>query len=114
MYSSSRLYTDWCMAFPEEKARKSTRWNEFVTVMTQYYKRTENITLKHCQFRSNIQNKIETFIAFCNRVALEVKHCSFNCESLHCTSEETAVRDQIIIGLRDNDIRQKALKNHGI
>ena len=110
MYSSSRLYTDWCMAVPEEKARKKTRWNEFVKVMTQYYKPTENITLKHFQFRSNLQNENETFIAFCNRVALEARHCNFNCESPQCTSEETAIRDQIIIGLRDNDIRQEALK----
>ena len=45
----------------------------------------------------------------CNRVALEAKH--FNCESPQCTAEETAVRDQINIGLKDNEIRQEALKS---
>ena len=98
------------MAIPTEKARKSAKCNESVTVMAQYYKPTENITLKHFQFRSNLQKENETFIAFCNRVALQAKHCNFNCESRQCTTEETAVRDQIIIGLKDNEIRQDALK----
>ena len=78
--------------------------------MTQYYKPTENVTSKHFQFWSNLQKDHETFIAFCNQVALEAKHCRFNCESPQCTAEETAVRDQIIIGLKDNDIHQEALK----
>ena len=110
MYSSSRLYTDLCMAVPTEKARKSAKWNEFVTIMTQYYKPTENITLKHFQFQSKLQKENETFIAFCNRVALEAKQCNFNCESSQRTAQETAVRKQMIIGLKDNEIRQKALK----
>ena len=110
MCSSSRLYTDWCMAVPTEKATKTAKWNEFVTIMTQYYKQTENITLKHFQFRSNLHKENETFIALCNRVALEVKHCNFSCESPKCTAKETAVRDKIIIVLKDNEICQEALK----
>ena len=50
MYSSSRLYTDWCMAVPTEKARKYVKWNKVVTIVTQYYKPTESIALKHFQF----------------------------------------------------------------
>ena len=45
------------------------------------------------------------FITFCNCVLLGAKHCNFT-----CTAEDTAVRDQIIIGLKRNDIRQEALK----
>ena len=70
-----------------------------------YYKPTGNLTLKHFHFRSNIQKDSETFIAFCNRVLLEAEHCNFK-----CTAEDTAVRDQIIIGLESNDICQEALK----
>ena len=40
MYSSNRLYTDWCMAVPEEKT-KNTQWCDFVKAMTPYYKPTE-------------------------------------------------------------------------
>ena len=110
MYSSSRLYTDWYMAVPTEKARESTNWNEFVTIMTQYYKPTENITLKHIQFRSNLQRENETFIAFSSCVVLEAKNCNFKCESPQCTAEETAVMDQIIIGSKNSEIRQETLK----
>ena len=60
MNSSSRLFTDWCMAVPTEKARKSAKWNEFVMVMTHYYKPTEKITLKHFQFQSDLQKGNET------------------------------------------------------
>ena len=110
MYSSSRLYTDWCMAAPDEKKRKKVSWEVFVTVLSAYYKPTENITLKHYHFRTNNQKEGETFIAFCNRVLIEAKHCNFKCSSADCTAEDTAIRDQIIIGMKDNYIRQEALK----
>ena len=61
IYSSRRLYTDWC----------------FVDTMSAYYKPTENIPLKHFHIQSNIQKDGETFIAFCNRVLLKSKHCNF-------------------------------------
>ena len=32
------LYTDCYMAVPAEKGRKNAKWNDFVTIMTQYYK----------------------------------------------------------------------------
>ena len=110
IYSSRRLYTDWCMAAPEEKTRKNAQWKDFVEAMSAYYKPTENITLKHFHFRSNIQKDGETFIAFCNRVLLEAKHCNFICTAESCTAKDTAVRDQIIIELKSNDIHQEALK----
>ena len=50
------------------------------------------------------------FITFCNRVLLGAKHCNFKCTAESCTAEDTAVRDQIIIGLKRNDNRQEALK----
>lgn len=110
MYSSTRLYTDWCTAVPEEKARKSATWDIFVKTLSVLYKPTENVTLKHFHFRSIIQKEGETFIAFCNRVLLEAKHCSFKCDSAECSAEDTAIRDQIIIGMKNNNIRQESLK----
>ena len=73
--------------------------------MSAYYKPIENITLKHFHFRSNIQKDGETFVAFCNRVLLETKHYNFK-----CTAEDTSAQDQIIIGLKSNNICQEALK----
>ena len=61
-------------------------------------------------FRSLVQEKNETFIAFCNRVGKEAKHCQFTCDSEHCTAEKTAIRDQIVIGTINDEIREEALK----
>ena len=104
-YSSRRLYMGWCMAAPEEKTRKNAQWEDFVEAMSAHYKPAQNITLKHFHFGSNIQKDGGKFIAFCNHLLLEAKHCNFK-----CTAEDNAVRDQIIIGLKSNDIRQEALK----
>ena len=61
-------------------------------------------------FRALVQEKNETFIAFCNRVGKEAKHCQFTCSSEQCTAEETAIRDQIVIGTINDEIREEALK----
>ena len=109
MFCSARFYTDWQTAQPDEPMRDEAIWTEFLTAMRQYYKPTENLTLKNYQFRALTQHSNETFPAFCNRVAKEAKHCHFNCENNDCTAEDTAVRDQIIIGTNDANIREEAL-----
>ena len=88
-----------------EENKENAQWKDFVDAMSAYYKPTESITLKHFQFWSNIQKDGETFITCCNHALLEAKHCNFK-----CTAEDTAVRDQIIIKLKCNDILQEALK----
>ena len=64
IYSSRRLVNDWTMASPIEKTRKEATWTQFKETMHAYYKPTENLTLKHFQFRSLHQVKDEAFIAF--------------------------------------------------
>ena len=78
--------------------------------MSDFYKPTENLTLKNYQFRSLVQEKSESFTAFCNRVEKEAKHCQFKCASTDCTAEMTAIRDQVVIGCSSDDIREEALK----
>ena len=51
----------------------------------------------------------ETFSSFCNRLTKEAIHCYFKCESATCTADQTATRDQIIIGTNQNKIREEAL-----
>ena len=50
--------------------KENAQWRDFVDAMSAYYKPTESITLKHFQFRSNIQKDGETFITFCNHALL--------------------------------------------
>jgi hypothetical protein len=109
MFSSKRLYQDWVTAEPSEKNRKGAKWGTFLAKMKEFYKPTENLTLKKYHFRQLIQGEEETLTAFCNRVETEAKHCQFNCESEHCTAEATAIRDQIVIGTVNNTVREEAL-----
>ena len=40
----------------------------------------------------------------------QAKNCSFKCASDECTVTDMSIRDQIIIGVRDEDFRRNALK----
>ena len=110
MFSSNRLFTDWKIAQSNNDVRKACKWELFIETMKEFYKPTANDTLKNYHFRSLSQLETETFPGFCNRVQKESKHCNFKCSSEECTAEETAIRDQIIIGTRDNSIREESLK----
>ena len=110
MFSSNRLYLDWCHAEPNEGQRKKEKWDGFITKMKTLYKPTENTTLRNFHFRSSMQREDEVFIAFCNRVQKEATYCNLKCSSQDCSAEQTAVRDQIVIGTIENSIRQEALK----
>ena len=111
MFSSPRLYEDWQTAEPDEGIRKKASWKLFTESMQKFYKPTENLTLKHFQFRTISQRNEEVFTAFCSRVEKEAKSCNFKCEDANCTVEETVIRDQIIIGTHNEKIQQDALKD---
>ena len=110
MYSTKRLYEDWLAAERIEANREDAEFTTFIKKMQEYYKPTEHNTLKNFKFRALAQRSNESFHAFCNRVEREAKHCQFKCEDENCTAESTAVRDQIIIGLSQDDIRKDALR----
>ena len=111
MFSAPRLNSDWEIAQPDEATRKAASWDVFVGTIKQYYQPTENLSVKHFQFRSLSQNSDESFPSFCIRVGKEASHCQFRCSRDDCTAENTAVRDQIIFGLSDDRIREEALKH---
>ena len=109
MFSSQRFQKDWLAAQPTEALRENATWTLFLQYMRAFYKPTEQPTLKNYQFRDVYQGPAESFTAYCSRVALEAGHCSFKCVHADCTAEETATRDQIVIGTRYQNIREEAL-----
>ena len=113
IYSSPQFYSDWCVAEPHDEARQLCNWDTFIQKMNTYYEPTSNSTLKNFQFRNLSQHDNETFSSFCNRVQKEAQHCNLKCANLNCTAENTAIRDQIVIGVRDHMIRQEALQHAG-
>ena len=50
MFSSTRLHSNWQVNMLHEKARKTATWKDFVDAMKEYYKPTENPTLKNFKF----------------------------------------------------------------
>ena len=68
LHSTKRMHSDWLIAQPNEEERKTADWRAFISKMKTYYQPTENITLKHYQFRSLTQERNESFSAFSIRV----------------------------------------------
>ena len=110
-FATTRLQQDWKAAEPVEANRTNCTWVDFLAKMRQYYRPTENSTLRNFEFRQLTQLPSETFSAFCNRLETEGKTCTFcDCAAgTACTSLGTAVRDQIVIGTHHEKIREQAL-----
>ncbi len=47
IYSSRRLYSDWTIAEPVEATGKAATWATFKAKIQEYYKPTENLTVKN-------------------------------------------------------------------
>ena len=85
------------------------KYADMLQKFTARFELAKNDTLTNYKFRKLTQNANESFDAFCTRVKLEAKQCSFKCESATCTVEETLIRDQIVYGARDENFRKEAL-----
>ena len=79
-----------------------------ITKLKARYLPTRNTTLANYQFHRLRQDDMEAYDIFVNRVKQEASNCSFKCNE-NCTVQDTLIRDQIIIGTTDNEIRKKAL-----
>jgi len=82
--------------------------------MQNYYKPTDNPTLKNYHFRSLCQNTNETFPAFCNRVLNEAKHCHFKCTDANCTAEATAVETKSLLVQPAKKLDKRHYSDYGI
>ena len=87
MFSANSVYTDWCVIEPDTDTRDSATWIYFVNKMREYYKPTENPTLKNYHFRELMQGQSETFSSFCkthqrsHTLLLQVRECHLYCRS---------------------------------
>ena len=90
--------------------RSTITFKDTIKKLKERYKPTQNMTLANFEFKKLHQNTTETFDAFVNRVKHEAAFCDFACESDTCTVRDVMIRDQIVIGTSDDDIRRSALK----
>ena len=75
----------------------------------QRFQLSNNNTLANYKFRQMMQRSDESFDQFVIRTKKESESCAFKCASTTCTVKDTLVRDQIILGTKDDDIRRTAL-----
>ena len=93
-----------------EGQRATLTFEQTVTLLKARYKPTQNKTVTNYDFHKLKQKPTETFDSWVNRVKHEAKYCDFACTSNTCTVRDTLIRDQVIIGTTDNEIRRCALK----
>ena len=71
---------------------------------------TRNTTLCNFEFHKLYQQAEESFDMFVNHVKHEATNCEFTCAHADCTVKDVMVRDQIILGTLNDEIRRNALK----
>ena len=74
------------------------------------YKPTQNQVLLHFQFNSLTQAPDESIDTYINRVKEHARQCEFRCTSATCNVRETLIRDRIIMGTHNKNIREDALE----
>ena len=90
--------------------RSTITFTDAVDKLKARYKPSRNQTLAHFDFHKLQQRPTETFDEFVNRVKHDANSCDFSCASDTCSVRTTLIRDQVIIGTSDDEIRKAALK----
>ena len=108
-YVSRNFQRDYEDTIPEDK-RTTITFQEMVNSMLERYKPTRNTTLLNYEFHKLKQHDGERFDDFLNRVKQEAYNCDFTCESVSCNIRDILIRDQVVIGTTNDEIRRNALK----
>ena len=90
--------------------RATITFTDTIKKLKDRYKPTRNLTLANYEFKKLRQKPLEMFDTFVNRVKQDATYCDFKCTSNTCTVKDVMIRDQVVIGASDNDIRKAALK----
>ena len=93
-----------------ENERSDIKFTDLVTKMTTRYTPNTNKVRNHYVFHRLQQNPSESFDDYVHRVKSSAAQCDFKCTSDTCTVPDTLVRDQIITGTSNSNIRDEALK----
>ena len=108
-FASRNCQKDYEEEVPQQEDRNKMTFNGMVDVLKKRYKPTKNTTLSNFEFHKIVQKDDESFDLFVNRVKHEAAACEFKCND-NCTVQDILVRDQIIFGTLNGEIRKSALK----
>ena len=92
-----------------EAERGNLTFAGLVDKLIERFKLSSNTTLSNYKFRKLTQASTETFDMFVIRVKQQSRQCNFSCNAEACTVKDTMVRDQIVFGTKDDEIRRQAL-----
>ncbi|XP_078481859.1 uncharacterized protein LOC144742686 [Ciona intestinalis] len=109
-YSSRTFQTEYKDTVPEADRTQLT-FSNLVEKMKTRYEPTKNYTLANHEFHKIVQFEDESFDVYAHRVRHEAQSCHFKCGNGNCTVADIMIRDQIIIGSSNNEIRRNALTN---
>lgn len=93
-----------------ESERSTITFKDTVHRLKERYKPTRNTVYANFQFRKLAQRSEESFDTFATRVKQEAGGCEFSCGDT-CTVPNVMIRDQILVGSHDDEIRKTAMKN---
>ena len=94
-----------------EAERSTIEYKDMIKKLKDHFEGSRNKTLANYEFHKLLQSSTESYDAFVTRVKKESQQCDFKCTSGTCNVRDTLVRDQIIIGTNNDEIRKNALKN---
>ena len=108
-FASRNLQKDFEEVVPEAE-RSTITFTDMITRIKERYRPLRNTTLANFDFHKLKQKEDESFEIFINRMKKEANGCSFQCNP-DCNIKDIMIRDQIIIGTTNDDIRKNALNN---
>ena len=94
----------------EPQERVVMTFTTMIATLKERFKSGSNTTLANFKFHKLNQNVGESFDSYAIRVKREASLCSFSCSGT-CSVPQTLIRDQIIIGTSNDEIRRAALKD---
>ena len=89
-------------------------YNTLITTLKDHFEGSRNKTLANFEFHKLYQAPAESLDVVVTRVKKDSELCDFKCASGTCNVRQTVVRDQIIIGTCNDEIRKNALKTNGV
>ena len=109
-FASRNLQKDYEDAVTDGE-RSNITFTEMVSKLQARCRPTRNHTLANYEFHRLCQNTNESFDVFVNRIKHEAKSCQFKCSNDTCCVPSIMIRDQIVIGTINAEIRNNVLKN---
>ena len=88
-----------------EAERRTVTFTIMVNRLKERYRPMQNHTIANYEFHKLQQMQTESFDLFVNRVKHDAKNCQFSCENAACNIPDIMIRDQIIVGTCNDEIR---------